>query len=580
MKEFLQILKRFSPFFKDFKVQFFFAIIGMILAALGTAGLSYILEPTMDGVFVEKGENYLKLIPFAIIAIFLAKSLGNFMQTYFTGYIGQNVVRIFREKILSTLIYLDMSFFHKFRTGELMSRTINDVERIRTIISNMIPEFFTNLITIIGLLGVVIYQSPKLAFFALIVLPCAVYPLSRLAKRMRRISKASQEKTADINSVLSEIYSNIEIVKANNAQKSEIKRFSEENYRIYRLNFKAIITNGFVSPLMEMLGGIGIAIVIYIGGKEVIDGAMTLGKFTSFVAALFMLYTPIKKVTSVFNNMQDAIVASNRTFELIDKTPSIIGGKKEFPKNINSLSFQNVSLNYGEKTALKNINFSVNKGQTIALVGNSGGGKTSIVNLIMRFYDTTSGNILVNNDDLCEFSLESLRENIGFVSQRIYIFNDTIANNVAYGKTYDEEKVINALKSANAYEFVMGLENGIHTNLNEFGTNISGGQRQRIAIARALYNNPQILIFDEATSALDNVSEKAITEVIEKIKTDKIVFIIAHRLSTIENAGKIAVISNGEIVGFGDDEKLVRECEIYQKLKGNFAYENKDTSEK
>ena len=331
---------------------------------------------------------------------------------------------------------------------------------------------------------------------------------------------------------------------------------------------------------MEMLGGIGIAIVIYIGGKEVIDGAMTLGKFTSFVAALFMLYTPIKKVTSVFNNMQDAIVASNRTFELIDKTPSIIGGKKEFPKNINSLSFQNVSLNYGEKTALKNINFSVNKGQTIALVGNSGGGKTSIVNLIMRFYDTTSGNILVNNDDLCEFSLESLRENIGFVSQRIYIFNDTIANNVAYGKTYDEEKVINALKSANAYEFVMGLENGIHTNLNEFGTNISGGQRQRIAIARALYNNPQILIFDEATSALDNVSEKAITEVIEKIKTDKIVFIIAHRLSTIENAGKIAVVNNGEIVGFGDDEKLVRECEIYQKLKGNFAYENKDTSEK
>ncbi|MBQ7270387.1 MAG: ABC transporter ATP-binding protein, partial [Campylobacter sp.] len=389
-----------------------------------------------------------------------------------------------------------------------------------------------------------------------------------------------QEKTADINSVLSEIYSNIEIVKANNAQKSEIKRFSEENYRIYRLNFKAIITNGLVSPLMEMLGGIGIAVVIYIGGKEVIEGSMTLGKFTSFVAALFMLYTPIKKVTSVFNNMQDAIVASNRTFELIDKTPSIIGGKKEFPKNINSLSFQNVSLNYGEKTALKNINFSVNKGQTIALVGNSGGGKTSIVNLIMRFYDTTSGNILVNNDDLCEFSLESLRENIGFVSQRIYIFNDTIANNVAYGKTYDEEKVINALKSANAYEFVMGLENGIHTNLNEFGTNISGGQRQRIAIARALYNNPQILIFDEATSALDNVSEKAITEVIEKIKTDKIVFIIAHRLSTIENAGKIAVISNGEIVGFGDDEKLVRECEIYQKLKGNFAYENKDTSEK
>ena len=265
--------------------------------------------------------------------------------------------------------------------------------------------------------------------------------------------------------------------------------------------------------------------------------------------------------------MQDATAATERTFELIDLEPTIIGGKEKMGE-IASLSFQNVFLDYGDKPALKNISFTVKKGQILALVGNSGGGKSSVVNLIMRYYDAKSGNILFNDSDISEFEIESLRENIGFVSQRIYIFNDTIAANVSYGGEFDEERVINALKLANAYEFVSKMQNGINTVLSEFGANLSGGQRQRIAIARALYKNPQILIFDEATSALDNASEKEITAVIENIKKDKIVIIIAHRLSTIQNADSIAVVKNGEIIASGNDEALSKTCDEYKILKG------------
>ena len=265
--------------------------------------------------------------------------------------------------------------------------------------------------------------------------------------------------------------------------------------------------------------------------------------------------------------MQDAIVASQRTFELLDMSPSIVDGSLDFPSRVNSITIQDLKFSYGDKVALNGINLKIYKGQMIALVGSSGGGKSTLINLLMRFYDPDSGIILINENDISEFKLHSLRENIGLVTQRVYIFNDTIAANVAYGAPLDETKVIKALKMANAYSFVQNLDDGIYTTLSEYGANLSGGQRQRIAIARALYHDPQILIFDEATSALDNESEKEITKAIENLGQEKIVIVIAHRLTTIKNADKIAVISSGKIVGFDTDEKKKKECEIYKNLK-------------
>ena len=562
------VLKRFGPYFKDYIPHFIFAIIGMGLASGGTAVSAYLVEPVLNKIFVEKNEKLLYILPCAIIAIYVIKNIGTFMQAYFTAYIGQDTIRRFREKMVANLLNLDMDFFNEFRTGELISRTTNYIYRIISIVSIMIPELTREFITIIGLLCVVIYQSPKLAFFALVVMPVAIYPISRLAKRMKKISKQSQEKTSDITSALSEIFTNIEIIKANNAQEYEHSRFVDENNKFFRLNLKSVKIEQLVSPLMETIGSIGVAAVIIIGGKDVIDGHINMGAFFSFLTALFMLYTPLKRIVNIYNKMQDAIAASERTFFLMDKVSQIKDGQKELNEEINLIKFKGVRLSYGDKEVLKGINLEANKSEFIALVGSSGGGKSSLMNLLMRFYDVNGGEILINGTNLKDIKIHSLRQNIGLVTQRVYIFNDTVAKNVAYGREFNEDAVINALKLANAYEFVSKLDNGINTILNEFGTNLSGGQRQRIAIARALYQNPQILIFDEATSALDNESEKEITKAINNLRSKKIIFVIAHRLSTVENADKIAVLSDGKIIDSGSDEELSKRNEIYARLKG------------
>lgn len=562
------VLKRFGPYFKDYIPHFIFAIIGMGLASGGTAVSAYLVEPVLNKIFVEKNEKLLYILPCAIIAIYVIKNIGTFTQAYFTAYIGQDTIRRFREKMVANLLNLDMDFFNEFRTGELISRTTNDIDRIRSIVSSIIPELTRESVTIIGLLCVVVYQSPKLAFFALVVMPVAIYPISRLAKRMKKISKQSQEKTSDITSALSEIFTNIEIIKANNAQEYEHSRFVDENNKFFRLNLKSVKIEQLVSPLMETIGSIGVAAVIIIGGKDVIDGHINMGAFFSFLTALFMLYTPLKRIVNIYNKMQDAIAASERTFFLMDKVSQIKDGQKELNEEINLIKFKGVRLSYGDKEVLKGINLEANKSEFIALVGSSGGGKSSLMNLLMRFYDVNGGEILINGINLKDIKIHSLRQNIGLVTQRVYIFNDTVAKNVAYGREFNEDAVINALKLANAYEFVSKLDNGINTILNEFGTNLSGGQRQRIAIARALYQNPQILIFDEATSALDNESEKEITKAINNLRSKKIIFVIAHRLSTVENADKIAVLSDGKIIDSGSDEELSKRNENYARLKG------------
>lgn len=571
MRGIYNILKRFFPYFKDYIPYFILSFIGMLFASLGTAASAYLVKPVLDDIFIDKNESLLYLLPYAIVAVYFLKELGRYMQNYFTAYIGQDIVRRFRNALLQKMLLLDISFFHGFRSGELISRNINDIERIRTVVSNMIPEFIREVITIFALLTVVIYQSFHLSIFALIIMPLAIYPLSRLAKRMKKISFKSQEKTSDITSRLSEIFNNIEIIKANNAHEYELGQFKEQNLKFFNLNMKAVKVSQLASPLMEVLGSIGVATVIVIGGQEVIDGQMTVGSFFSFLTALFMLYTPIKRISSLYNSMQDAVAASERTFYILDQEPQIQSGFTPIPLHVNDIEFKNVSLMYGKHQALKNINLHVKKGDFIALVGGSGGGKTSLANLIVRFFDPTNGAIYLNGVNIKDFNIYALRQKIAIVTQRVYIFNDTIAANVAYGQKIDEQKVLQALQKANAYDFVSEQKEGIYTQLDEFGTNLSGGQRQRIAIARALYNEPDILILDEATSALDNTSEQKITQALEEIIKNRITFVIAHRLSTIKKANKIALIKNGSIEALGTQEELEKTSLEYQKLQGVFT---------
>lgn len=561
------IFSRFKGYLKDYIPQFCIAVLGMIMAAIGTAGSAYLIKDVLDEIFISKNESLLYILPYIVVAVFFLKALGTYLQQYFTAYIGHDMVRRFRFMLLENLLRLDLSFFNRLRTGELISRNTNDIDRIRNVVSSMIPDFAREVITAICLLAVVIYQSPKLAFFALVVFPAAIYPLSLLAKKIKKYSHQSQAKIGDMTSALSEIFTNIEIIKANNAADKELERFKSHNERFFHLNIKAERTSTLVNPLMETLGAVGIAIVIIIGGSEVISGTLSVGGFFSFTTALFMLYTPIKRISYLYNKMQDAVAATERTFELLNQSPNIIGGNLEFPRSLLSISFNDVRFGYDENEILKGVSFKANSDEIIGIVGTSGGGKTTIINLLMRFYDANNGQILINQSEISDFELQSLRQNIGIVTQRIYIFNDTIAANVAYGaKEIDENRVINALKVANAWDFVENMEGGVHAMLDEFGANLSGGQRQRIAIARALYNEPRILIFDEATSALDFESERIITDVIERIRSGRIIFVIAHRQSSIKNATKILVLGGGKVVGFDSKEALLQNCEAFKKL--------------
>ncbi|MCK5294774.1 MAG: ABC transporter ATP-binding protein [Arcobacteraceae bacterium] len=561
-----QFFKQYIPYYKDYIRKFIYVLIGIILVSIGTAGSAYIIKPLLDDIFVNKNEEMLSLIPLIIIALYSAKGFGRYIQAYYISYIGQDIIKRIRNKLLGHMLNLDLTFFNNNHSGELISRITNDINRIQSAVSTHISRIIQESITIIALIGVIIYQSAELAFYGLVVMPLAFYPLSLMAKKVKKLSFKSQEKNSDITAHLSETFNNIEIIKANSTEQLELKEFSTHNQEFFNVNIKAVKINELVSPFMEILGAIALAVVITVGGREVIDGNMTVGTFFSFMTALMMLYTPIKALSTLFNKLQDAIAANERINDIFNLKAKILSGNNIFPSSCNKIKFNNVNLKFDKKDALLNINLEVLKGETVALVGDSGGGKSSLINTLIRFYDSSKGEIFINDTDIKNFILSDLRDKISIVTQRVYIFNDTIGANIAYGQPYDEAKIKNTLQLAHALDFVNSTQNGIDTILDESGTNLSGGQRQRIAIARALYKEPQILILDEATSALDNESESIITEVLEEVSKDKITFVIAHRLSTIRNATKIAVFKDGKIICQGSQKELLENCKEYQRL--------------
>ncbi|MDX4037210.1 ABC transporter ATP-binding protein [Aliarcobacter skirrowii] len=561
-----KFLKQYTPFYKNYILEIILGFIGILLVAGATAGTAYAIQPLLDDIFINKDEEMLYIMPIIIILLYFAKGLGTYLQAYFVSYIGQDITRIVRDGLFGHILKLDYIFFQKIHTGELVSRIINDINRIQRAVSNSFAELIRESLTIVALVGLVIYRSPELAFYGLVVLPLAFYPLSLLAKKMKKLSFKSQESNSDITSSLTESFNNIEIIKANSTEELEKKKFTILNMIFFKYNMKAVKTNELTSPLMEILGSLAFATVVVVGGLKVINGELTTGEFSSFIAALFMLYTPIKRLSKLYNSMQDAIAANDRIMDMFKIKQNVVSGTLTIQEEISNIKFSNVGLFYDDFEALKNINLDAKKGEIVALVGDSGGGKSSFINLLPRFYDASSGEILLNSININQFDLKSLRDSISIVTQRVYIFNDTIAANVAYGQELDEVKVIEALKQAHAYEFVSKMKKGIHTVLDEAGTNLSGGQRQRVAIARALYKNPKILILDEATSALDNKSEEIVSQVIQEVSKQRVTFVIAHRLSTIKNATKIAVFKSGKILDIGTYDELLNRCDEFKRL--------------
>ncbi len=562
----LEFFKEYLPYLKNYKGKLTLAILGMILVSISTAAVAYLVKPVMDKIFVEQDIKMLYVLPIFVVLAFFGKGIGAFLSSYYLTYIGEDVVRIMKNKMLRHIVSLDLDFHLNIHSGELISRITNDISKIQGAISSDAVSFFKSLFTVFGLLVIVIYQSPKLALFSVIIIPIAVFPIRIISKKIKHLSKKSQEQNSKLTSTLSEIFNNYEMIKAYNAQKYELKRFEKKNLDYFKINMKNVKNQQLLAPVFEVVGAISIVSVIIVGGREVlITHELTTGGFFSFLTALSLLLDPLKKISNSYSRFQIAVAANERIKDIMSHPIMIKSGHKKV-NDISTIEASNITLKYGEKEALKNICFKAQKGEMIGLVGDSGGGKSSVVNLLLRFYDPNEGKILINNQDMKDFDIENLREHICVVSQRIYIVNDTVAANVAYGKEQNREKIKDVLKKANIFQHIESLPNGIDTILDESGTNLSGGQRQRIAIARALYRDPDILILDEATSALDNKSEVSIMQTIHALKEKLIVFIVAHRLSTVENADRILVFEHGKIVCQGDMERLKIDCDSFKKL--------------
>ena len=545
------------------------AMICMLIQAGATSSIPFLIKPVVDDIFMNKDIAMLKLIPLAVILVYFILGSAMYGQQYFMNYVGQDIIRRLRNSIYSKISELPISFFHKETTGVLMSRITNDVNIIKAMVSTAVTGALRDVFTIIGLTSVIFYRDWQMATFAIIIIPVAFFPIVKIGKMVRKISTGTQEAVGSLNSFLHETFTGNIIVKAFGMEDYENRRFREMTKGLFKLELKSVKAKELASPVMEFLGGLGVACVIWYGGSQVIAGDSTPGTFFSFMAAVLMLYGPVKKLSKLNNVVQAGLAGADRVFEIIEKKTDIkeIENPVIIKPGSHDVSFKDVSFKYGDVTALRNIDLTARAGEVIALVGMSGGGKTSLVNLIPRFYDVWKGALLIDGTDVRNVSIASLRKQIAIVTQSPILFNDTIKNNIAYGNhNAFGEDIEKAARAAYAYDFIQHLPKEFDTSIGELGSRLSGGERQRICIARALLKDAPILILDEATSSLDTESEMLVQKALENLMKGRTTFVIAHRLSTISYADRIVVIVDGRIVEEGTHENLIAKQGEYYKL--------------
>ncbi len=570
---------RLLGYLKPYWPKLVFAMVFMSLVASTNGLTAYIVKPVLDNIFFEKNATMLSIIPFGVVLLYLLKGIFDYFQAYLMGFVGQKVITDIRDEVFNALQKQPLTYFDKTPTGTIISRIINDVTLVQSAVSDAFTAILKDIFTIAGLIFVVFYRDWKLATIAFIVLPFATYPIVSFGRRLRRISTKTQKEMAKLTNFLHETITGQRIVKAFCMEDYESKRFKIENETLFNIILKRYKIRALSSPIMEVLGGIAIAVIIWYGGSEVISGKSTPGNFFSFTAALLMLYEPIKRLNRENHNIQQGLAASQRVFEIIDRKPEIT--EKEDAVSLDKakgiIEFKDVFFKYDEKMVLNNINLKIDQNEILAIVGESGVGKTTLANLIPRFYDVSRGSIEIDNIDVRSLTLNSLRRNIALVTQDVILFNDTIKTNICYGEEQNDERIEEAAKMAFAHDFITKLSKGYDTVAGEKGMRLSGGQKQRIAIARALYKNTPILILDEATSSLDAASEVEVQKAFDNLMKGRTTIVIAHRLSTIMNAHRIIVLEKGTIVQAGSHKELIESEGPYQRL---YELQFRDSSSK
>lgn len=580
-----KLISRLLTYLKPHMGRFFLAMILMIILSLMTGALAYLAGPLVKFVLnpaettlhiagpflflseIPKQELFYYL-PVTLMAVALLKGLSYYGQAYFMGNIGQRIIMNVRNALFEHIQYLPMDYFSKVQTGTLVSRIMNDVGLIQGAVTSVVAGTLRDSFSIIVLIALAFYLDWRLAVLTFLVYPVAGYSVVWVGKKLRKVSIQGQNAAANLNNKLFESISSMNIVKAFNQEGYEIKRFRRFTSELYAALMRGIKVNALFVPFMEFLMVIGFVGAFWYGGVRIMHGTLTPEGFFSFFAAIGLLYQPFKNLSNINSVLQDGLAASARVFDVLDEPEETVKDGHNIITDINDhISFNNVSFKYGDREALKHVSFKVKKGEILAIVGDSGAGKSTLVSLLTRFYDVTSGAIKIDDADIKNIKLKSLRDMIGIVTQETILFNDTVYNNILYGKndaTFDQ--VVHAAKLAYAHDFIVNLPDGYNTNLGERGTKLSGGERQRIAIARAILKNPSILILDEATSNLDAKSESEVQMALDNLMKGKTTFFIAHRLYTAERADRIAVLVRGELVEEGSHDTLMKNAGYYKKL--------------
>lgn len=568
--EAIAILRRlYSEFVKPYSFKLKMAVFCMVISAALSAVNLKLIKPIIDDILVKHNITMLNIIPFALIALTLLKVVAEFYQNYLVKFVGQRVVTDLQMSLYHKLLYSDLNFVQAQSSGRLISRFTNDIIMMRGAASSFLMGIAKHFFTIIFIIIVMINEEPHLSLITLLVFSFVVYPVVRIGKRVRKLAHVTQDKLGDYTSKLDETFHSIRVIKSYSSEQKEYNIAQDITEGIFALFKKSARTDSLVSPIVEGISGVAIAFVIWYGGLMVINGETTAGSLFTLIASFFSVYKPFKSLAGLSTNLQEGIAAAKRLFIIFDQQEKVISKQNAQDLKITNghILFKDIKLHYDNKLALNNINLDIAPQTTIALVGESGGGKTSLANLLVRFFDPSQGQILIDNNKISEVTLKSLRENIALVTQDVLLFDGTIFDNIAYGReNASKEEVIQAARDAAAYEFIMKMPEGFDTNIGSSGHKLSGGQRQRISIARAFLKNSPILILDEATSALDPIAEREIQNTLKKLAKGKTTLIIAHRLSTIENADKIYVLKEGQIIESGTHQELLNNSNEYAKL--------------